>query len=473
MAGIGFQLRKLFDKQGLFNMVKAYSYSSVISVGPMLACMAMLLVIQIMLFRYQVPFAERELFLVSTVYSFIFSFIVTNIMSIFITRTVSDMLYLKQYGQILPSLYGSLKLNMIIASVPGLLFVLFSKLELVMKINLFLFFMVMVMIWSLSLYISAMKEYRRIVMAFMAGALIAIAGTYTILEFTSWKSAAAVLFIVVIGFSTTACMLLVQADRFFRTKEQASDFLFLTYSAKYRKLITFGALSAVGLYAHQFIQWFSEDGVIVAGSFLWNPVYDVAVYYAFLSVIPTLIMFVVSLETSFYPKYRKYYDTVLGNGTMSDIRAALKEMYRVLMYEISFMMGVQLFFSIVSIALGIRLLPLIGFTSEQLDIFNILIFGFFMYIVYNVVSLILLYFDDRRGVVWLAVLFLASNTVFTIVSVISNERGFSFFAAAFLTLVCSFARLLYYLRRINYYTFSAQPLVNREKKSIFSRWIKA
>ena len=35
MAGIGFELRKVFDQKGLFSRAKAYGYTGVIYAGPM------------------------------------------------------------------------------------------------------------------------------------------------------------------------------------------------------------------------------------------------------------------------------------------------------------------------------------------------------------------------------------------------------------------------------------------------------
>ena len=36
MAGIGFELKKVFAKKGVLNAVKAYGYAAVICTGPML-----------------------------------------------------------------------------------------------------------------------------------------------------------------------------------------------------------------------------------------------------------------------------------------------------------------------------------------------------------------------------------------------------------------------------------------------------
>ena len=42
MAGIGFSLKKLFDKRGVFNLCRAYGYAGIITTGPMLLGVALL-----------------------------------------------------------------------------------------------------------------------------------------------------------------------------------------------------------------------------------------------------------------------------------------------------------------------------------------------------------------------------------------------------------------------------------------------
>ena len=65
--------------------------------------------------------------------------------------------------------------------------------------------------------------------------------------------------------------------------------------------------------------------------------YDVPAFFAFISVLPTLVMFVVSLETAFYEKYKLYYLNILNNGTVKDIEQAKGEMKKTLMREIGFL----------------------------------------------------------------------------------------------------------------------------------------
>lgn len=469
MAGIGFELKKMYAKAGLVNKVQALAYSSLVTIGPMLSCMLLVVVVQWLQLRYGVSFGERELFLSATVYAFIFSYIISNTLTLYLTRSVSDFLYQGKYDAVLPSFYGGLKIGMATAAVPALAFLAFARIDWPMKAALLLLFMTLIVIWFEVVYLSAMKNYRLISFSFMGGALVTVAAVWTMFEFTSVRSASAALFAVDAGFLLTASALLVQIEKFFRTPRLRSDYAFLAYLTKYPSLIAVGGLTALGLYSHQFVQWFGSEGILVAGTFLMAPKYDLAVYYAFLSVIPSLVLFVVSLETNLYPKTRQYYDLILHGGSIGDIRRARQQMFQVLAQQLSLLMGIQLVFSIVSVAFGIRFLPRIGFTAAQVDLFNILVMGFYAYIIYTIVWLVLLYFDDRKGVVWLAVLFLGANTGFTLVSLAFDEQGFSFFLASFATLIAAFWRLIHLLNHIDYYTFSAQPVIHREKKNRFAK----
>ncbi|MEW4372297.1 exopolysaccharide Pel transporter PelG [Paenibacillus kandeliae] len=472
MAGIGFELKKLFDKSGLVNKAKAYTYSSLITIGPMLLCIVMVAVFNWIMRQASVDFLDVELFQSSVIYAFIFSYIMSSMMTMYLTRVSSDFLNEGYHNALLPSLYGSIQITLIAGAIPALIFLILAPLPLSVKTGLFLLFMLLIMIWNQVVYVSAMKNFRRIVSAFACGAVVSIGALSIILYLTPLRTASSALFSFDSGFLVTAGMLMVQIERYFKPGKTVSNFSFLAFLRRYPSLIAIGILNAVGLFAHQFIQWFGPSGVVISDAFLMAPQYDVAVFCAFLSAVPTLIVFVVSLETSFYPKFRNYYDYILSKGSIMDINRARTEMYQVLGQQFTLMMGIQMIFSIISIALGIRFLPLMGFTSTQIDLFNLLVIGYFAYIIYNVVSLVLLYFDDRKGVLWLAIAFLGMNTGFTAISVWLNDQGFSFFAASFLTLLLALARIIYVLNHINYYTFSAQPLVARQTENRFGPLLK-
>ena len=78
----------------------------------------------------------------------------------------------------------------------------------------YLFFSELIIIWLQSVHLSALKDYKRIVRNFFYGVVIAIAGSWLLLKYTPYKSAAAVLTMMDAGF-----MIIVLSDSLpFRTK---------------------------------------------------------------------------------------------------------------------------------------------------------------------------------------------------------------------------------------------------------------
>ncbi len=172
-------------------------------------------------------------------------------------------------------------------------------------------------------------------------------------------------------------------------------------------------------------------------------------------------------------KYRNYYSLITGRGNFSDIENARKEMTRSLWAEIRNIMELQLFFTLVFIAAGYYIFPRIGLSQFSIDIFNILALGAYMNIIMMIIMLVLLYFEDRAGALFVAVSFLLSNAVFTYFTlrVSENIYGMGFFAATFFSLIIAFSELMVYLKNINYHTFCGQPIIYIQRKGFFGRLI--
>lgn len=465
MAGIGFQLRRLFDREGLLGRIHAISFASLVTVGPMLSCMLAVVAVHWMLVAEGAPYFSRELFQAGTAYAFAFSFIVSGPFSMLYTRLVSDLLYEKKYDTLLTTFYSSLRWTLSCALLPAVVFVLWAPLDLADKIPLVVLYMEMVVIWMAVVYISAMKAYKQVAFAFFSGMALAVLAIWLYVRVNDQNVTASwIVGGLAFGFFVTTALLLWGIERFFRTPEPDSSFSFSREFRRYPSLFAIGFFISFSMFEHQFAQWIL-NGEWLADTFRLAPQYDVAVYYAVLSVFPTLIWFVVSVETAFYPKFRQYYDSILGQGTIHEIDRSRREMEKTLIGEMARLMGIQLVFSLVAVALGIQLLPYVGFTTKMIDIYNILVMSFYVYIMVSVLLLLLLYFDDRKWALILSAVFFAANVIASWFLRDVQYQGLSLFAASFPTLLATLARLIYRLRNLHYATFSAQPLFIKEKSS--------
>ena len=93
MAGIGFELKKLFQKRGLAATAKAYGYAGVICTGPMLLGIVLLVGIAFICDHTGATRHNRELLNCMITYTLLVSLTVTSFFSMVVTRYIADMLY--------------------------------------------------------------------------------------------------------------------------------------------------------------------------------------------------------------------------------------------------------------------------------------------------------------------------------------------------------------------------------------------
>ena len=471
MAGIGFELRKLFQHKGYLLNIRAYLYSTLVTVGPLLLCTIMITSLQLILVFLGISRHQREIFLAGTVYAFIFSQVITSGFSMLITRYISDRLYHKEYEEILASLYGVITLCLGIGGIIGIGFYIGSPLALPFKFAAYILYMELIILWLQSVYLSALKDYKKITKGFFYGMLTAVVLGAFILRYTDLEPALGLMVSIVIGVFIILLFLMFYIQSFF-TIHSKRYFSFLVYFDRYPSLFFINLFYTLSLYIHNFIFWISDLRVGVGNTYMYAPLYDVPVFYALLSTLPAMVSFVVSVETSFYEKYRAYYSLITQGGNLNEIQRAKKEMKYVLWQEVIHLMEVQLFFTFLFMVIGIWVLPKVGVTGLSLDIYTLLTLGAYCNVMLMIVMLIQLYFEDRKGAFIIAVSFLGFNMIFTFLSLLVGESvyGLGFFLAAFMALIMGLIRLSRFLEDIDYHTFCSQPIVYKEREHLFS-WI--
>ena len=126
MAGIGFELKKLFQKKGVLNTTKAYGYATIICAGPMLLGAILLLGIMALCNLFDTPTHTRELLICMITYTLLASVTVSSFFSMVVTRYVADMLFEEENGAVLPCFWGSTVIMMVVGSVLYGIFLCFS-----------------------------------------------------------------------------------------------------------------------------------------------------------------------------------------------------------------------------------------------------------------------------------------------------------------------------------------------------------
>ncbi|MBS4196423.1 exopolysaccharide Pel transporter PelG [Lederbergia citri] len=467
MAGIGFQLKKLVGKEKFYGGLRAFVYSSVIISGPMILCIVQLLIGQKLLSLSGAELFERELLLSTTMYSFVFSQVITGGLLMVVTRYVSDQIYMNKEENVMSSLYGSIAIILVIGGSISTAFYSFSPLGTTFKIVAYLLFIELLITNILAIYISAVKKYMHIVKAYGFGAITSISAMGLCLKIFNTLKAEYFLVCMAAGF-IIAIVLLIRSVKERFPKANKNYFDFLSYIQKYPSLFFIGLFYVISLFGHIFIVWSSDIQEKVGDTFVMAPLYDVPIFYAYLSIIPAMVMFVVSMETSFFEAYKKYYEKVSGEYSLGEISEARKKMFHVLTRELVYIMEFQLIFTILAIALGTTIIPL---TIEQRAIFNVLVIGNYFFIIMFVLMQILLYFDDRKGAVIVISTFMSVSLLsMTVIVLFGGNYGLASFISGMIGLITAFLRLFHYVKNHEYYTFCSQPLFPVDKTSFMDRF---
>lgn len=471
MAGIGFQLKELYDQSNFLGQIRAMSFSAIVATGPMFLTILLITVVREWLLVLGTPQGEVLLFMSTTQYAFIFSQLLTGGFLFIISRYVADQTFLEQETKVLSSLYGLLAVTFAIGFVVTLLFYWNSPLPFAFKFVSYLFFVELIGIWILSMYVSALKDYKRIIISYAAGIVASFVLSWILIQLFSWNTAFAMLVSLAVGFGIVYLMLFRYVKHYFMVDDK-NYFDFLRYLEKYPLLFGIGFFYYLGLYGHSFILWMSDYQLVIADTFAIAPFYDVPIFYAYLSILPALVLFMVTIETKFYVTYKKYYSRILNGSSLSEIENAKREMFRVLRLELLFLAQIQLLVVLVAIFLGLTLLPSIGLTQGQLDIFVYAVIGsWFIGLLINLFML-MLYFDERQSAFIAMLTFSGVTIAMTVISIYTwVPLGTNLFIGGAVALLAALVIMTKNLNNIDYATFCTQPIVQKDQPTFIERYL--
>jgi uncharacterized membrane protein len=238
-----------------------------------------------------------------------------------------------------------------------------------------------------------------------------------------------------------------------RTTE--NQFAYFVYFDRYPSLFWTGFLYNIGVWVCNWIIWFGEGSSYIEGSFRFHTLYDTAIFWSYLSIIPTMMLFVLSIETRFYQRYRTFYGYINEGGSLAQIQKAKDTMLIVLRQEMERLLRNQGLFSLLILATILYFAAEFGFRQPFLGMLCITIVGALANAIVFVISLLLLYFEDRRGAMYTSILFFTANGILTLLLLPLGVDGYglSFAIGSILAFAYSAMRLFAYVKEIEFYAF--------------------
>ncbi len=462
MAGIGFSLNRLFHKKGLFNLCKAYGYAGIVTTGPMLLGVGLLVGIAFVARLGGMSDADRKLLNCMLTYGLLISLFITSWFNMAVTRFIADMLYEERPEKVMPSLWGTVSLELLLCAAAYGTWLRFSGTAPLQQLLCLWFAMTLIVVWTEMLYMTALQDYQGIllsfVICFMLGFLAAL-----ICVLIGLISIESLLLCMILSYGSLAVWYLHLLNSRF-PKSSGSHFSFLRWLDKYRSLVLSGGCICIGLFSHLVLMYFGPLKEQILGRFYGASEYDVPALLAFLTLLITTVSFVTSVEVNFYPKYSSYYSLFNERGSIKDIQLVESELKAVLRRELVFLGCKQLFTTILCIVivppLLVRIIP--GITSLSLAIFRFLCVGYATYALANSMMLIELYFEDYTGALLGTLIFALGSTGATFWQIRYGDvryLGVGFFLGSILFFFMILLRLSWRIEKLPYYLLSRQSLV--------------
>lgn len=466
MAGIGFELKRIFKKGSILSTIEGVGYSSIVTIGPMVMVIGTLLLLYRILEYTSVSYADRELLSSTILYVFIFSLISTSPFNSLLSRYVADKIYEERPQDILPSYYTGLALNLTVCALAGIPFAL-REIFVGHVAPLFVFtsycmYISLALVFFNMLYLSATKEYKVVAAAFFIGLLVALLLACLLVFICDVAIIDAILTGMTVGFFLTATLEFAYVRKYFH--ENSGDYAgVLTYFRRFYKLFFANLFYILGLYVHNFVFWTTPLKILVVKCFQSAPAYDMASCLAMFTSISAMVIFIVQVETKFHERYQKYSESVIG-ATLRDIQKAKKDMFRMLMQQLTYIVEIQFILSVVVYLLAVIFLPESGFGGLTMLIYPSLAAAYFVIFIMYCNIIFLYYFDDIKGALFTSFLFFIITFLGSLVAtgLRSELYGVGAFAGALAAWSFSYFRLRWLEKNFDRHIFCRGRILNRQ-----------
>lgn len=470
MAGVGFALKKVFrGGDSVLGALRGYSLTAVVTEGPMVLMILLLLALRALMARFGAVYRTREEFLFLMTYSMVFSLLLSNTVLMFANRFISDCIYREELQDVLPAFFGVVFFLLLVGGPVALAYLLTLPVGWAVRGAALTMFCALLILWVQVAFLSAIKRYEYVLLGFVAGVTGAL-GLTVLLLWLGVSPLAGALWGAALGFVLMLFLYMAQLLAHYPLGNW-NLWVFFPALERYRSLVAIGLCMALGLYTHNFVFWASayRDNIYPTGIFCTR--YDVPCFFATLTILPMLVQFVVGLETRFEVKNRAYFDAVLYGGRLEEIRAAKEELRAVLYTELTHMMEIQLIVTVAAVTFVGNFLQTVGLDERMAGTYRLLCCGYCLYGFVKCGTVVLLYFDDRRGALCASGLFLGLSTVLSLVTLRLDTGwwGMGFLLAGACTSGYLLWRIRHYLKELEYHVFCEQPLFAQPQPGVLSR----
>lgn len=179
MAGIGFELKKIYGRKTLASNLWGTVYATMTTIGPTVLSALLMLVLNTLLSRSGLTVLESRFFISSTTCAFLSALVNSSLFSAPVSRYIADCVYLGRESDIFPSAFGVLAISTAISG--SVMFLLCvgvyrSSYQASMSFLISYYFLGVLAAnaYNLMTYASALKHHKELTFSFFLGLLLAV-----------------------------------------------------------------------------------------------------------------------------------------------------------------------------------------------------------------------------------------------------------------------------------------------------------
>ncbi|MEO2267396.1 exopolysaccharide Pel transporter PelG [Pseudoalteromonas pernae] len=454
MAGIGFELRRILQKNTLLSYLEAYGLAAVVGSGPWVLSIIALMVIGMLSIGRIFPSALIIQFLVLVTYMMAASLILSGLFQLLLTRYISDRLFENKDHKVTPNLLGCMLVVSVLGTALGVAVLSQTNLNAAIKMSLLCGFVVLCNLWLIIVFLSGMKQYYRIVLT--------LCGGYTAMVLGSWLLPPFGLLGLLITFAACQGLITFVLLFFVLRNYSANDlisFEFLNRKKAFYSLAWCGFLYNVGVWIDKFVFWSHPDvSFAVIDVFRASYIYDLPIFIAYLAIIPGMAVFMLHMETDFAASNEKFYKTVREGGTLESVYLLKDQMVldcKNSLYQIFKVQGLTL---ALLLLWSKEILILLKIDIAYLHLLYVDLVGVSLQVIVMAILNVMFYLDRRYEALALVTIMTVANFTLTELSIALGPQmyGYGFALSMLITTLAGLIWLNRQFARLEYETFMLQ-----------------
>lgn len=396
MAGIGFVLERVIDRQGLRGLAGAAAAGVLIVAGPWLISSIALFIVSTIISEG----ASR--FFALVVYSYATSLLLFGGYHYRFTRILADALYNRDFHAVQNTYRRSLRVAAVGAVPPALLIAYLGQWHGLSVFVPLLLYLAINTGWIHTLFGSLLRDFRVIVWSYFLGVTPVVVAVVVLGPARIDVDGAALLFATALGLTGVLQWFGVHRTLQHRVIGGRGAALVRRAGgapgkATLDRLFLIGLGLAAVLWLDKILYWVLL-GAPVESTLLWlYPIYDQTVFVAQLFVIPPTVVFVIRVETAYFRGLRKVMHE-LRSGTRLDLLRARSELESRYYDSLRGQILVQLLMILLLALIAPELTRLSGTGSVRLLVISGVAAQF--YLLFYTLIVNLLYLADYRAAVW-------------------------------------------------------------------------